>query len=69
MENHHQQIRIIAVAYPIIQRELTIRLHNHSWYLRPIEDEEKILGSVDYGWNRFNLYPYSYEPSQQKKLV
>ena len=37
--------------------ELTIHLHSNNWYLRPIEDEEKILGPVDYGWHRFNLYP------------
>jgi len=43
------------MSYPIMQRELTIHLQNKNWYLRPIEDEEKILGSVDYGWHRFNL--------------
>jgi glyceraldehyde-3-phosphate dehydrogenase (ferredoxin) len=48
------------MTYPIIQRELTIHLHNGNWYLRPIEDEEKILGPVDYGWHRFNLYPDSF---------
>ena len=48
------------MTYPIIQRELTVHLHNNSWYLRPIEDEEKILGPVDYGWHRFNLYPDSF---------
>jgi glyceraldehyde-3-phosphate dehydrogenase (ferredoxin) len=48
------------MTYPIMQRELTVHLHNNSWYLRPIEDEEKILGPVDYGWHRFNLYPDSF---------
>lgn len=48
------------MTYPIIQRELTIHLHNKNWYLRPIEDEEKILGPVDYGWHRYNLYPDSF---------
>jgi glyceraldehyde-3-phosphate dehydrogenase (ferredoxin) len=48
------------MTYPIIQRELTIHLHNGNWYLRPIEDEEKILGPVDYGWHRYNLYPDSF---------
>jgi glyceraldehyde-3-phosphate dehydrogenase (ferredoxin) len=48
------------MTYPIIQRELTVHLHNNNWYLRPIEDEEKILGPVDYGWHRFNLYPDSF---------
>ncbi|RPH62860.1 MAG: aldehyde ferredoxin oxidoreductase [Chloroflexi bacterium] len=48
------------MTYPIIQRELTVHLHNGNWYLRPIEDEEKILGPVDYGWHRFNLYPDSF---------
>jgi glyceraldehyde-3-phosphate dehydrogenase (ferredoxin) len=48
------------MPYPIMQRELTVHLHNNSWYLRPIEDEEKILGPVDYGWHRFNLYPDSF---------
>ena len=32
--------------YPITQRELTVHLHNKNWYLRPIEDEEKILGPI-----------------------
>ncbi len=48
------------MTYPIMQRELTIHLQNKNWYLRPIEDEEKILGPVDYGWHRFNLYPDSF---------
>ncbi len=48
------------MTYPIIQRELTIHFHNGNWYLRPIEDEEKILGPVDYGWHRYNLYPDSF---------
>ena len=48
------------MTYPIIQRELTIHLQNGNWYLRPIEDEEKILGPVDYGWHRYNLYPDSF---------
>jgi glyceraldehyde-3-phosphate dehydrogenase (ferredoxin) len=48
------------MTYPIIQRELTVHLHNGSWYLRPIEDEEAVLGPVDYGWHRYNLYPDSF---------
>ncbi len=48
------------MTYPIIQRELTVHLHNGSWYLRPIENEEAVLGPVDYGWHRFNLYPDSF---------
>lgn len=48
------------MPYPIMQRELTVHLHNNNWYLRPIDDEEKILGPVDYGWHRFNLYPDSF---------
>jgi glyceraldehyde-3-phosphate dehydrogenase (ferredoxin) len=48
------------MTYPIMQRELTIHLHNNNWYLRPIEDEEKILGPVDYGWHRYSLYPDSF---------
>ncbi|HSL42745.1 MAG TPA: aldehyde ferredoxin oxidoreductase C-terminal domain-containing protein [Anaerolineales bacterium] len=48
------------MTYPLMQRELTVHLHNKNWYLRPIEDEEKILGPVDYGWHRFNLYPDSF---------
>ena len=48
------------MTYPIIQRELTVHLHNKNWYLRPIVDEEKILGPVDYGWHRYNLYPDSF---------
>lgn len=48
------------MTYPIIQRELTVHLHNGSWYLRPVEDEQAVLGPVDYGWRRFNLYPDSF---------
>jgi len=48
------------MTYPIIQRELTIHLQNGNWYLRPVEDEEAVLGPVDYGWQRFNLYPDSF---------
>jgi len=48
------------MSYPFEQRELTIHLHNSNWYLRPIEDEERVLGPVDYGWHRFNLYPDSF---------
>ncbi|HEY3311483.1 MAG TPA: aldehyde ferredoxin oxidoreductase C-terminal domain-containing protein [Anaerolineales bacterium] len=48
------------MTYPIIQRELTIHLHNGNWYLRPCEDEHTILGPLDYGWQRFNLYPDSF---------
>ena len=48
------------MPYPIMQRELTVHLHNNNWYLRRIDDEEKILGPVDYGWHRFNLYPDSF---------
>lgn len=40
---------------PIMQRELTVHLHNKNWYLRPSEDEEKIL------------YPDSFTPGLQKK--
>jgi glyceraldehyde-3-phosphate dehydrogenase (ferredoxin) len=48
------------MPYPITQRELTVHLHNKNWYLRPIEDNENILGPVDYGWYRYNLYPDSF---------
>ncbi len=48
------------MTYPLIQRELTIHLHNGSWYARPIDDESGILGPVDYGWRRYNLYPDSF---------
>jgi len=47
------------MAYPVLQRELTIHLNNGNWYLRPI-DNPKILGPVDYGWHRFNAYPDSF---------
>jgi glyceraldehyde-3-phosphate dehydrogenase (ferredoxin) len=47
------------MPYPATQRELTIHLNNSNWYLRPIEDP-KILGPVDYGWQRYNLYPDSF---------
>lgn len=47
------------MTYPVTQRELTIHLNNGNWYLRPIEDAN-ILGPVDYGWQRYNLYPDSF---------
>ncbi len=47
------------MAYPILQRELTVHLNNGNWYLRPI-DNPNILGPVDYGWHRFNAYPDSF---------
>ncbi len=47
------------MTYPIIQREMTVHLNNGNWYVRPIEDDS-ILGPVDYGWRRFNLYPDSF---------
>jgi glyceraldehyde-3-phosphate dehydrogenase (ferredoxin) len=47
------------LPYPVLQRELTIHLHNGNWYIRPI-DETKVLGPVDYGWHRFNAYPDSF---------
>ena len=47
------------MAYPILQRELTVHLHNGHWYVRPIKGTD-ILGPVDYGWHRYNLYPDSF---------
>lgn len=47
------------MTYPIHQREMTVHLHNGNWYVRPIDDT-RILGPVDYGWQRFNLYPDSF---------
>jgi glyceraldehyde-3-phosphate dehydrogenase (ferredoxin) len=47
------------MKYPIIQRELTVHLHNGNWYVRPIHGTD-VLGPVDYGWQRFNLYPDSF---------
>ncbi len=47
------------MSYPVLQRELTIHLHNGNWYIRPI-DESRILGPVDYGWQRYNAYPDSF---------
>jgi glyceraldehyde-3-phosphate dehydrogenase (ferredoxin) len=47
------------MTYPIIQREMTVHLNNGNWYARPI-DEPGILGPVDYGWHRHNLYPDSF---------
>jgi glyceraldehyde-3-phosphate dehydrogenase (ferredoxin) len=47
------------MVYPIIQRELTVHLNNEHWYLKPIEDPS-ILGPVDYGWNRYRMYPDSF---------
>lgn len=47
------------MTYPVLQRELTVHLHNGHWYLRPIDDA-KILGPIDYGWSRYNHYPDSF---------
>ena len=51
------------MTYPVLQRELTIHLNNGHWYLRPIEGAT-VLGPVDYGWQRFNLYPDSFSFGQ-----
>jgi glyceraldehyde-3-phosphate dehydrogenase (ferredoxin) len=47
------------MVYPILQRELTIHLHNGHWYLRPTEAPE-VLGPVDFGWHRYRLFPDSF---------
>jgi len=47
------------LTYPLLSREMTVHLDNGHWYLRPLE-YETILGPVDYGWQRFNLYPDSF---------
>lgn len=47
------------MSYPVTQRELTVHLNNGNSYLRPIPGKS-ILGPVDYGWQRFNLYPDSF---------
>jgi len=47
------------MTYPIIQRELTVHLNNAHWYLRPIEGT-RILGPIDYAWQRFSSYPDSF---------
>ncbi|MEZ5581533.1 MAG: aldehyde ferredoxin oxidoreductase N-terminal domain-containing protein [Candidatus Competibacteraceae bacterium] len=47
------------MTYPILQRELTVHLNNGHWYLRPIQGTD-VLGPVDYGWKRYNLYPDSF---------
>jgi len=47
------------MIYPILQRELTVHLNNGHWYLRPTEDPS-VLGPVDFGWKRYNLYPDSF---------
>jgi glyceraldehyde-3-phosphate dehydrogenase (ferredoxin) len=49
----------VSMGYPVLQRELTVHLHNGNWYLRPIEDP-RVLGPVDYGWYRYNAYPDSF---------
>ena len=51
------------MTYPIIQREMTVHLNNGNWYARPL-DEPGILGPVDYGWHRHNLYPDSFYVEQ-----
>ena len=47
------------MAYPVLQRELTVHLNNGHSYIRPVDDPN-ILGPVDYGWYRFNAYPDSF---------
>jgi glyceraldehyde-3-phosphate dehydrogenase (ferredoxin) len=47
------------MVYPILQRELTVHLHNGHWYLRPT-DAPEVLGPVDFGWKRYKLYPDSF---------
>ncbi len=47
------------MVYPVLQRELTVHAHNGHWYLRPV-DENEVLGPVDYGWRRYQLYPDSF---------
>ncbi len=47
------------MVYPVLQRELTVHLNNGHWYLRPM-DEAEVLGPVDYGWQRYQLYPNSF---------
>ncbi len=47
------------MVYPILQRELTVHLNNGHWYLRPTEEPE-VLGPVDFGWRRYQLYPDSF---------
>jgi glyceraldehyde-3-phosphate dehydrogenase (ferredoxin) len=47
------------MAYPIIQREITVHLNNGNWYLRPVEGTE-ILDPVDYALHRYRLYPDSF---------
>lgn len=47
------------MKYPVLQRELTVHLNNGHWYVRPMDDEA-VLGPIDYGWRRFNLYPDSF---------
>ena len=48
------------MVYPIMQHELTVHMHNSNRYLRLFEDDEKILGPVDYGWHSYNLDPDSF---------
>lgn len=47
------------MPYPVLQRELTVHLHNKHWYIRPIDDPA-VLGPVDYGWYRYSAYPDSF---------
>ncbi len=47
------------MAYPTLQRELTAHLYNGNWNVRPIEDT-RVLGPIDYGWHRYNLFPDSF---------
>jgi len=48
------------MTYPILQRELSIHLDDGHWEVRRIEPQSGILGPVDYGWHRYNLYPDSF---------
>lgn len=49
------------MVYPVLQREPTVHLNNGHWYLCPIDENDRaILGPVDYGWERYSLYPDSF---------
>ncbi len=49
------------MAYPVLQRELTIQLDDGSWAVSAIDEQASgILGPVDYGWHCYQQDPDSF---------
>jgi len=48
------------MQHDIIQRELVINLLAEQWQVNELHVDSKILGPVDYGWDRYKKYPDSF---------